>query len=365
MSKVHKLIFPKDGRTNFYFLLKERVTPIIIRDKRKVAITRNLKLIVYPLLCMLIYYFLLHSRSLLSFYFFYAMMGLMLPVVVLNIVHDAVHKCLFENQKANKIAACMLDLMGGNSYVWSKRHVQFHHTYPNIPGWDVDLESKKFFRLAPTDPVRKAFRFQHFYMPVVYLLFTFHWLVFRDFKDYFQKSSMFRRHGNVASAEYAKLILFKLFYFSYIIAVPALVLPFPWYDYLLAFLLLHAVASFIALMIILPNHWDEHAEFRFPDDAGQMPESWALHQLITTNDFGTRQPVFNMLFGCLNHHVAHHLFPSLAHTYLPAITREVVKIAKEQSLPYKCFSFGGALSSHFRLLKNNGFDKNILNEDML
>jgi len=93
-----------------------------------------------------------------------------------------------------------------------------------------------------------------------------------------------------------------------------------------------------------------------------MKENWALHQLTTTNDYATGKPVFNFLLGGLNHHIAHHLFPSINHNLLPHITKEIVKITKEQSLPYKCFSFTGAIRSHFLLLKKNGYDKNILEE---
>jgi linoleoyl-CoA desaturase len=291
------------------------------------------------------------------------MLGVLLPLTVLNIVHDALHHCMFKNVKANKLAVYLLDLMGGNGYVWGKRHVHFHHAYTNVPGWDVDLEKKKIFRLSPTDKLRKVHRFQHLYMPFVYMLFTFHWVVFRDFKDYFHPRSMFRKRTKVPRAEYVKLILFKLFYFSYILAIPLLVLHHNWYHYLWAFMLLHAVASAITLMVILPTHWDEHAEFRLPGKAMRMKESWALHQLTATNDYATDQRVFNFLLGGLNHHVAHHLFPSVNHNYLPAITKEIVKITEERSLPYKCFSFTGAIRSHFRLLKKNGYGVNLFEEE--
>ena len=68
---------------------------------------------------------------------------------------------------------------------------------------------------------------------------------------------MFRKRTKVPFAEYIKLILFKLFYFSYILVIPILVLHHNWYHYLWAFMLLHAMGSIITLMIILPTHWDE------------------------------------------------------------------------------------------------------------
>lgn len=364
MTNNAKIIFPKASDENFYHELKQRIRPIMLRHKKKAEVLTIIQTILFPLLYVTGYILLLiKGKSLPWFYFSYALIGVMLPLTVLNIVHDALHHSLFKSSKANRLAVYFLDLMGGNGYVWGKRHVNFHHGYTNIPGWDVDLEKKKIFRLSPTDKLRKAHRFQHLYMPLVYMLFTFHWVVFRDFKDYFDPNSMFRRRTKVPKREYVKLILFKLFYYSYIIVIPVILLQHPWYHFLFGFLLLHAIASLITLSIILPTHWDEHAEFRLPNKAMQMKEDWALHQLTTTNDYATNQPAFNFLLGGLNHHIAHHLFPSINHNYLPGITKEIEKITKEQSLPYKCFSFGGAIRSHFRLLKKNGYDKNILEEE--
>ena len=323
----------------------------------------RLKVVLYPLLNAGVYVLLLTGgQHLPLFYLSYALLGLLLPLTVLNLVHDALHHCLFRKPLFNQLAAYLLDLLGGNSYVWHKRHVHFHHSFTNIPGWDVDLEKKKIFRLSPTDKLRKGHRYQHLYMPFVYLLFTFHWVVFRDFQDYFHRQSMFRRRTKVPVYRYAALIAFKLFYFSYILVVPVLLFTHHWHHYLLGFLLLHAMASMLTLMIILPTHWDEDAVFRIAGDTLQMNESWALHQLATTNDYATFHPVYDFLLGGLNYHIAHHLFPNVSHVQLPAITREIIHLTKEKQLPYKTFSWSGALRSHFRLLKKNGNPLHILEE---
>jgi linoleoyl-CoA desaturase len=364
MQANRKLIFPKNSSSEFYFELKQLIAPLIAGYSKKVTLITRLKVVLFPLLYLSAYLLLLMKGHQLSwFYFSYALLGLLLPLNVLNIVHDALHHSLFKNVKVNRLAAYLLDLMGGNSYVWHKRHVYFHHSFSNVPGWDIDLEKKKIFRLSPTDKLRWAHRFQHFYMPFVYLLFTLHWVVFRDFKDYFHSQSMFRKKTKVPLARYLELIAFKLFYFSYILVIPVLMWSHSWHHYFLGFVLLHAVASMLTLMVILPTHWDENAVFRLPDSTLHMKESWALHQLTTTNDYATNQPILNFFLGGLNYHIAHHLFPNINHNYLPAITREVIKISKEKNLPYKCFSLGGAIRSHFMLLKKNGYPVNILEEE--
>ena len=324
----------------------------------------RVKVILFPLLYLSAYILLvMKGHQLIWFYISYALLGLFLLLTVLNVVHDASHHSLFKNAKINRLAVYLLDLMGGNSYSWYKRHVHYHHSFPNIGGWDADLEKKIFFRLSQTDTLRQVHRFQHFYMPFLYLLFTFHWFVLRDFKDYFHPKSIVRRVTKVPPARYLELIIFKFFYFSYILVIPALMWSHDWFHYLLGFLLMHVLASMLAMMIILPNHWDENAVFRLPDSTLHMKESWALHQLTTTNDYATNQPILNFFLGGLNCHIAHHLFPNINHNYLPGITKEVRRITLEKNLPYKYFSFGGAIRSHYMLLKKNGYPLNIFEEE--
>ena len=63
----------------------------------------------------------------------------------------------------------------------------------------------------------------------------------------------------------------------------------------------------------------------------------------------------NFFFGGFNHHVAHHLFPSINHTHCTAITPIIKQTAQEFGLQYNHEdSFFNAYLSHFRLLKNNG-----------
>lgn len=292
MQVSKKISFPKEASSGFYQELKQRVSPLLQNCSLKMRLVKNLKVILFPSLYVLAYIVLLSGGlKLPAFYLSYVFLGLLLPLTVLNLVHDALHRCLFKNPTYNKLAAYLLDAMGGNSYVWHKRHVQFHHSYTNIPDWDVDLSKKKIFRLAPNDTLRKAHRYQHFYMPFIYLLFTFHWVLVRDFQDFFNRHSEVRRHKKVPLFRYAELVAFKLFYGVYILVIPIVVLGHGWYHYLFGFLLLHAVSSLLTLLIILPTHWDEDAVFYIADETLKMPETWALHQLKTTNDYTTYQPL--------------------------------------------------------------------------
>lgn len=363
MQTGRKLFFPKDSSAEFYFELKQRIRPLLAGYAKSALQRTWLKLVLFPLLYLSAYILLLTKGQQLGwFYLSYALLGLFLFLTVINIVHDASHHALFKSARMNRQAAYLLDWMGGNSYLWQRRHVHYHHSYTNIPGWDADLETKKLFRLSRADKLRPGHRFQHLYMPFVYCLFTLHWFVARDFKDFFNPKSIVRKMTRIPPFRYAELIGFKLFYFSYILVIPVLLWSHAWHHYLLGFMLLHILASMLAVMVILPNHLAEDPVFRFPDPAMKMKESWALHQLTTTNDLAMEVPAWHFLTGGINYHIAHHLFPGINHNYLPAITKEIKKIAKEKNLPYHSYSLGYALRSHFRMLKKTGNTVNIFEE---
>jgi linoleoyl-CoA desaturase len=354
--KSEQLLFPADSEYNLFAELKQRIEPYLKIAERRILFKTWIKIILFPALYIGGYMLMITSAQTMGqLLAYYAAMGVLMPLCIANVVHDALHGCLLKSRSANQFLRHIFDAMGGNSYVWQQRHVIFHHPNPNVLDWDIDLESRKIYTLSPADQHKPIHRFQHLYMPFVFPLFTLHWVLFRDFKDYYDSSSVFRKKVNVPMNEFIKLPLFKAFYLSYIILLPILVLDFTWLQVLFAFALLHVVCAIGTLIILLPNHWDEHAEFYEPRLTGnQLRDSWAIHQLRNTNDYAIHNPFTNFLMGGLNHHVAHHLFPSINHNYLPGITEEIIKITKEKNLPYKCFSLIGALRSHFRLLRKNG-----------
>jgi linoleoyl-CoA desaturase len=69
------------------------------------------------------------------------------------------------------------------------------------------------------------------------------------------------------------------------------------------------------------------------------------------------------MLGALNHHAAHHLFPTVNHNLLPPLTRLVASAARERNLTYKSFTYMDALRSHYRLLKRNGLSVRAIFEE--
>src|SRR5438309_6190472 len=292
--------FPKTPDL-FYKTIKNNVCDIILKQKNKALWITWIKTILYPLLFISIYSLLLvKGQNLIVFYSCYGCMGLLTTIIVFNIVHDAVHNSLFNDPALNKRARVLLDFLGGNSYVWAKRHVVFHHGFTNIPGWDIDIQQSVIVRFNEKQPFRKVYRIQFLYMPLIYMLYSLNWIMHRDFKDFFQRGSVIRSNFNIPKKEYFKMIAFKIFYFLYLAVVPIILLNHSALSFVLSILLMHVLMSALTLLVLLPSHLDEDAQFPEPDENLLLQDSWAVHQLKVTNDFATNSRILNFIMGGLN-----------------------------------------------------------------
>ena len=69
-------------------------------------------------------------------------------------------------------------------------------------------------------------------------------------------------------------------------------------------------------------------------ETGKMEDEWAVHQIRTTANFATRNPVVSWLVGGLNFQIEHHLFPKISHVHYPAISKIIRQACKEYGLVY-------------------------------
>jgi linoleoyl-CoA desaturase len=143
-----------------------------------------------------------------------------------------------------------------------------------------------------------------------------------------------------------------LIYFTYIFALPMQVLQLSFWQVFVGFLIMHYIAGFILAVIFQPAHVIEGSEYPMPDSEGNLENSWAIHQLHTTTDFGKKQKLFSWYVGGLNYQVEHHLFPNICHVHYREIAKIVEQTAIEFDLPYKSKeTFLEALVAHARQLK--------------
>ena len=278
-------------------------------------------------------------------------MGLSGVMIVFNIVHDASHNVLFKNKSLNRALAYFGDLMGMNSYIWNIRHNIQHHTFTNVAGGDVLLDSIPFIRVSPQQKKFPIHKYQVWYVPFLYMLYSIFWVFFIDFNMFKQKQMGNYKNMHHSWQEWTKLILFKSFYLFYMIIFPTWIINIPLLTVLVGFLIYHVVAGILLSTVVVLGHCVEGAEYSAPDKNGIIQNSFMQHEWNATYDCSTNSKVLHWITGGLNTHLAHHLFPKLCHCHYLAVTRIIKEHCAEHHVNYQHYSLGDAIISHFNFLK--------------
>jgi linoleoyl-CoA desaturase len=281
-------------------------------------------------------------------------LGLAMAAVGFNIQHDAGHQAYSRRKWINKLLALTLDLLGGSSFVWAKKHNSVHHCFVNISGHDDDIDIGFFGRLTPHQKRLKFHRFQHFYLWFLYGLLPTKWQVYDDFRDVARGRIGEHRFRRPRGWDLATLLGGKIVFFSLALAIPLLVHP------LWAVLLFYALASFVQgvtmSVVFQLAHCVEEADFPLPrPDAGRMESPWAVHQVETTVDFARGNRFLSWIIGGLNFQIEHHLFPRISHVHYPALAPLVEETCREFGVRYIAHqTFRASVASHYRWLRRMG-----------
>lgn len=273
-------------------------------------------------------------------------------ILNINAAHDAAHDALTPNRTFNRFVQtfCFI-LLGADSYLWRQRHIKSHHTFTNVVGGDYDLESNLFLRLSPDQPRRPYHRYQHLYAPFLFVLADIGTVLFKDFHYLFMK-----RFGNWANichppSVYVGFILGKLCYFGIVIVTPILVLDIEWWQVIVGWLAMTFVSSAFFVYLLIGSHYAMETVFPQARSDGLIDHDQAVHAMVTSLDWSPYSRTANLLFGGLNCHAAHHLFPSVHHRHCIAITRIIERTARECGVPYNVTTLPRMVASHFRFLK--------------
>lgn len=281
-------------------------------------------------------------------------LGLAMAAVGFNIQHDGGHQAFSNCRWINKLAAMTLDLLGGSSYVWDRKHNLIHHTYSNITGHDDDINIGFLGRLSPHQRLLKFHQFQQFYLWVLYGFMAIKWQVYDDFRDILRSRIAGHTFARPTGRNLFVFIVGKLFFFSVAFVIPILLCE-AW-----AVLLCYVVATFVqgvTLSVVFQlAHCVEDADFPLPSGGtGRIENSWAVHQVETTVDFARKNRLVAWLTGGLNYQVEHHLFPRICHVNYPAISKLVEETCREFEIKYTVHeTFFAGVASHFRWLRRMG-----------
>lgn len=360
-----QVLFKQDPTDNLHYRkLRARLNQVIKALPENRKLEKIYASIALPILHLFIYLLALnYKNSIAVFYGLYALLGITSVLIFINVIHDAVHNNVFKKRWMNNIILFVFDVLGGNSYIWKKRHVLLHHNYQNISGWDSDIEQSGYIKIFKNDKSTLINRNQSWLIFLLYPLYLLNWILIRDFKDFFLKAREIKKVCKISVVEYFKLFFFKSFFIFYIVIVPVL-LGVKIYVVLGALLALFITGSVFALLSLLTPHVNNKNQFPSPDENGNLNVSWLRHQFITTNDVSVNNWITRHVMGNFNFHLAHHLFPQINSVYAPEVTAEIRAYAEENGFEYRSYKLMTALYYHYELIKANAVDDDFFEDDM-
>ena len=353
--------FPRNKDKEFNQILRERVRN---HFKQNNISTHSNAQMVFKTIFMLSLFFVPYFLMILGvvsnvwvIFLMYVLMGFGMAGLGLAVMHDANHGAYSKNQSINLLIGYVLNVLGGNAASWRIQHNVLHHSYTNIDDMDEDIAPGKILRLSPYQEKRKYHKYQHVYAWFLYSLMTLLWISAKEFKRLgkYQEEGLIKSQKMSTARFVFELIFSKLLYYGYMIILPILILPIPWYLTVLFFISMHLIGGFILAAVFQPAHVMPDAEYPLPDEGGMMDDNFLVHQMKTTMNFATDHRFFTWFVGGLNHQVEHHLFPNICHVHYPKISKIVRKTAAEYDVPYYSQpTFYDALKYHGRMLKMLG-----------
>ena len=282
------------------------------------------------------------------------LLGGLTAAIGFNVMHDGAHGSFSKYKWVNSVAAFSLNILGGNSFMWNMKHNVVHHAYTNVDGIDDDIDIQPWMRMSETQKKYRLHKYQHLYFWVLYSVLYIFWIFVLDYQKYFKSKVGTMPLKKMKLSDHLVFWGFKLFHAFLFIGLPIYMLGFT--DWLISFTIFTCVAGFVLSMVFQLAHTVEHTAFPVADvQTNKMEDEWAVHQIKTTANFATNNPVVSWLVGGLNFQIEHHLFPKISHVHYPAISKIIKQACQEYGLVYIEYPrVRYAVASHVAFLRQMG-----------
>jgi len=222
---------------------------------------------------------------------------------------------------------------------------------------DEDIDPGVVMRLSPHKKRLGIHRWQHIYGWFLYGLMTLSWVTAKDYaqlKRYRDMGLLIKQNRSYRWLV-SELIISKVFFYGYLLVLPMIFSGVAWWQTIIFFIIMHFIQGFILTIVFQPAHVMPVSNYPLPDDQGNLENTWAIHQMITTSDFSPKSKIFSWYVGGLNFQIQHHLFPNICHVHYKNISPIVKQTAKEHGIPYNVQdNFIMALINHGRMLRKLG-----------
>ncbi len=278
--------------------------------------------------------------------------GLLTAGIGFNVMHDGGHGSYSPKKVVNKVAALSLNFLGGSSFLWNIKHNMIHHTFTNIDGHDDDILNEPFLRLCKSQKRKFYHRFQYIYWVFVYGLMYFGWVFILDIMKYFRRSIAAKNNIHFNFKTHVGFWLTKAFYIFMFIVLPLQFVH--WYAFLIGFGIWVYTTGLVTSIVFQLAHAVEETNF-IDAKTGDLENDWAVHQVLTTANFGSRSKLLSFFTGGLNQQVEHHLFPRISHIHYPKLSPIVKATCQSHGLVYlEQPTFFHAFVSHVKYLYRLG-----------
>ncbi|MFC2176322.1 fatty acid desaturase family protein [Bacteroidota bacterium] len=343
MSRLKRIKFSRSADAAFVKTLKERVATYF--EEKQISRRANGGMVVKTVLLLLLYLAPLVimitgvvANPLLLF-FMWVLMAFGMAGIGMSIMHDANHGSYAKSPVVNKYLGYLINIVGGSVLVWKIQHNVLHHSFTNIEGQDGDIDAGGLLRLSPNTKRLWIHRIQAFYAWFIYGFTTLNWATFKDFLQIFsyRKRGLTVKGRGAFTMQVTRLTVAKLMYWGVMLALPMWLSPVQWWVTLIFFLTMHFIAGVFTTTVFQAAHVMPDAEYPVPNDDGNVPENWYVHQLRTTCNFSPKSRIMSWFIGGLNFQIEHHLFPSISHIHYPKLSKIVQQTAQEYGIAYNVY----------------------------
>ena len=282
-----------------------------------------------------------------------SVMGIGLAFTGFSVYHDALHHSFSRRPFINRLLGSAMDIAGLNSYHWTIRHNQIHHSYTNVHHADEDINGGGLLVLTPFDHTKWYHKYQHIYFMLLYSTIYILWVFVSDF-IFFSRSELGPFRGiRIPAKEVFKLFFFKLLFIFYTIFIPLKFLHISIAEFITGYSIMLFTAGMLYGLVFNLAHVVEGV--CYGQAAASLNRSWAIHQVLATSNFAMENKLLTWFLGGLNYQIEHHLFPNIASVHYPEISKIVRAHAEKYGIPYNAKkNLSTAFISHIRMLRHLG-----------
>ena len=242
-----------------------------------------------------------------------------------SMFHDGSHFAVSCDWRINWGMQYMYRVLS-NPYDWLHEHVIGHHPYTNIHNKDPDLHnSGGEIRLTKNEIWNKKHEGQENKFVVISNLL----LLGLNVKNSLILIATRKYNGCTykipVELKYQLLHFFDIFLYMYLFFILPFQIWTPFYAIKHVIIPYYIFSSIFSINAAL-NHFHK-------DSANGQNKNWYIHQVTTSNNFGSHWPHYYTSIG-LNYQIEHHLFPAVNHCHLRDIQPIVKSLCEKHSIPY-------------------------------